>query len=298
MMRVRATDPRPCPRCGKIYRSAHTLRTHMEDKHTVCTGYRCVLCGTVAKSRNSLHSHMSRQHRGISTKDLPVLPMPSPFDPELASKLLNKAGVKVSPSELAARASPTAPRRSDLPKLDNNLSIHSHNQFPLPPSLPPHHLSLNREQNREMHNSSDPEDLRIPSSSPFSSSQHFSPPSSHTINSLANAGMKPPGVFGGSIVDTYLSMIAGAEGGNLAAAAAALSFQNTPAARAAMAAAQLSAAGMMPHNINGKEERYGSDRGDDDGELGSDAENEDMSDNEEMASSTPVAVSVNNGESN
>ena len=68
MMRVRATDPRPCPKCGKIYRSAHTLRTHMEDKHTLCPGYRCVLCGTVAKSRNSLHSHMSRQHRGISTK--------------------------------------------------------------------------------------------------------------------------------------------------------------------------------------------------------------------------------------
>lgn len=95
MMRVRATDPRPCPKCGKIYRSAHTLRTHLEDKHTVCPGYRCVLCGTVAKSRNSLHSHMSRQHRGISTKDLPVLPMPSPFDPELASRLLAKAGVKV-----------------------------------------------------------------------------------------------------------------------------------------------------------------------------------------------------------
>ena len=94
MMRVRATDPRPCPKCGKIYRSAHTLRTHMEDKHTICPGYRCVLCGTVAKSRNSLHSHMSRQHRGISTKDLPVVPMPAPFDPELASKLLSKAGVK------------------------------------------------------------------------------------------------------------------------------------------------------------------------------------------------------------
>ena len=95
VQRVRATDPRPCPKCGKIYRSAHTLRTHMEDKHTLCPGYRCVLCGTVAKSRNSLHSHMSRQHRGISTKDLPVLPMPAPFDPELASKLLSKAGVKV-----------------------------------------------------------------------------------------------------------------------------------------------------------------------------------------------------------
>ncbi|XP_043283633.1 protein abrupt isoform X2 [Venturia canescens] len=113
-MRVRATDPRPCPQCGKIYRSAHTLRTHLEDKHTICPGYRCVLCGTVAKSRNSLHSHMSRQHRGISTKDLPVLPMPSAFDPELASRLLAKAGVKVSPAELRARASPTGPRRNDM----------------------------------------------------------------------------------------------------------------------------------------------------------------------------------------
>ncbi|KYN09217.1 PREDICTED: protein abrupt-like isoform X1 [Trachymyrmex cornetzi] len=114
MIRVRATDPRPCPKCGKMYRSAHTLRTHLEDKHTVCPGYRCVLCGTVAKSRNSLHSHMSRQHRGISTKDLPVMPMPSKFDPELASRLLAKAGVKVSPAELRARASPTASRRSDM----------------------------------------------------------------------------------------------------------------------------------------------------------------------------------------
>ncbi|XP_050458311.1 protein abrupt isoform X2 [Cataglyphis hispanica] len=114
LIRVRATDPRPCPKCGKMYRSAHTLRTHLEDKHTVCPGYRCVLCGTVAKSRNSLHSHMSRQHRGISTKDLPVLQMPSQFDPELASRLLAKAGVKVSPAELRARASPTASRRSDM----------------------------------------------------------------------------------------------------------------------------------------------------------------------------------------
>lgn len=113
-MRVRATDPRPCPKCGKIYRSAHTLRTHLEDKHTICPGYRCVLCGTVAKSRNSLHSHMSRQHRGISTKDLPVLPMPSPFDPEMASKLLAKAGVSITAAELRARASPTGTRRSDM----------------------------------------------------------------------------------------------------------------------------------------------------------------------------------------
>lgn len=60
---------------------------------------------------------MSRQHRGISTKDLPVLPMPSPFDPDLASKLLAKAGVQISPSELRARASPTGTRRSDM-KMD------------------------------------------------------------------------------------------------------------------------------------------------------------------------------------
>lgn len=58
---------------------------------------------------------MSRQHRGISTKDLPVLPMPSPFDPDLASRLLAKAGVKISPAELRARASPTSgTRRSDI----------------------------------------------------------------------------------------------------------------------------------------------------------------------------------------
>ncbi|CAL8070022.1 unnamed protein product [Orchesella dallaii] len=101
--RIRATDPRPCPKCGKIYRSAHTLRTHLEDKHTICPGYRCVLCGTVAKSRNSLHSHMSRQHRGISTKDLPVIPMPAPFDPELANRLLAKigGGAKVDVSRYA-----------------------------------------------------------------------------------------------------------------------------------------------------------------------------------------------------
>lgn len=42
------------------------------------------------------------------------MPMPSKFDPELASRLLAKAGVKVSPAELRARASPTASRRSDM----------------------------------------------------------------------------------------------------------------------------------------------------------------------------------------
>ena len=40
--------------------------------------------------------------------------MPSPFDPELASRLLAKAGVKISPAELRARASPTGTRRPDM----------------------------------------------------------------------------------------------------------------------------------------------------------------------------------------
>ncbi|XP_026726683.1 protein abrupt-like isoform X2 [Trichoplusia ni] len=208
LLRVRATDPRPCPKCGKIYRSAHTLRTHLEDKHTVCPGYRCVLCGTVAKSRNSLHSHMSRQHRGISTKDLPVLQMPTKFDPELASHLLAKAGVKVSPEQLRARASPTGPRRSDI-KLDAKSAA---------------------SESSSICGDNDNDDL---SQSRYQDSLPVSPPH---INNLANttitkvpavravtaktmenlphglsAGLKhddyPPGYGGSALLDTYLQYI-------------------------------------------------------------------------------------------
>ncbi|QQP35804.1 Putative LOC100117648, partial [Caligus rogercresseyi] len=258
-MRVRATDPRPCPKCGKIYRSAHTLRTHMEDKHTICPGYRCVLCGTVAKSRNSLHSHMSRQHRGISTKDLPVVPMPAPFDAGLASRLFQKAGVKVTPSELAARASPTAPRRSDLPKLDSNfLNLQQAHQFPLPPSMP-----------RSGGSEGDAEDLRIPYAR-----QHLSFPPKE-LSQGHGSGIPPPGM-GSSLLDTYLSMIAAAGEGNMAAAA--FNFHHMPpAGRAALVAA--AAGGGL--SANGADKDPGSDR---EGELGSDADNEDLSDSEEHTS--------------
>ena len=74
-----------------------------------------------------------------------------------------------------------------------------------------------------------------------------------------------------------------------AAVSAALNFQN-----GSMAAAQLS--GMMPP-MNGKDDRYGSDR-EDEGELGSDAENDDMSDNEDIPSSTALSVPINNGDHN
>ncbi|XP_065083552.1 protein abrupt isoform X2 [Ochlerotatus camptorhynchus] len=172
-MRVRATDPRPCPKCGKIYRSAHTLRTHLEDKHTVCPGYRCVLCGTVAKSRNSLHSHMSRQHRGISTKDLPVLPMPSPFDPDLASRLLAKAGVKISPSELRARASPTGTRRNDgSMKLEMRSGVDGED-FDDPEDLTMSQQSSHSESQRRFHESM----MGMSPSIPFGDVSAFSHPS-------------------------------------------------------------------------------------------------------------------------
>ena len=61
-----------------------------------------------------------------------------------------------------------------------------------------------------------------------------------------------PGLGGSALLDTYLSMIAAADG-NVAAAAAAFNFQNTPAARAAAMAAAAAAAGMIP--MNGKEDR-------------------------------------------
>ncbi|XP_018561076.1 protein abrupt-like isoform X2 [Anoplophora glabripennis] len=198
MMRVRATDPRPCPKCGKIYRSAHTLRTHLEDKHTICPGYRCVLCGTVAKSRNSLHSHMSRQHRGISTKDLPVLPMPAPFDPELASRLLAKAGVKISPAELRARASPTGPRRSDV-KLDAKSA----------------YSGAASEAGSSICGDNDPEDLTVSHPRFNASGQAVAAKSIDSLQNLSKepypAPLAPPvsgaNSTGSAILDTYLQFI-------------------------------------------------------------------------------------------
>lgn len=121
------------------------------------------------------------------------------------------------------------------------------------------------------------------SSSPYSSSP-FSSPSSNPVTSFPlMGGIRPPnpkdfpGMGGSALLDTYLSMIAAAGEGNVAAAAAAFNLQNSAGAagaRAAMAAAA-AAAGMMP--MNGKDPRYGSDQEEADGELGSDAENDDIS---------------------
>ncbi|KAK2722185.1 protein abrupt-like [Artemia franciscana] len=223
LMRVRATDPRPCPQCGKIYRSAHTLRTHLEDKHTVCPGYRCVLCGTVAKSRNSLHSHMSRQHRGISTKDLPVLPMPAPFDPVLASVLLAKAGVKVSPAELAARASPTgASPRGRTADLRLELKVGSGNNGLMredPEDLSARSRLRDRSGSESSRNEHHSYDLsRTPSKTgqkpaiPFMQhnwlDQGGMPPPMNLNTASAMAAVASANGTGSALLDTYLQLIA------------------------------------------------------------------------------------------
>merc|ERR1712156_429299 len=188
--------------------------------------------------------------------------MPSPFDAELASKLLAKAGVKVSPNELAARASPTAPRRSDLPKLDSSL-LHNmqQQQFPLPASMPP--ASVAAVAASMMHNTtssnngnadtsrpvglmgSDSEDLRVPNSLPFMNR-----------GAIGGPGGAPPGPhpmagphMGSALLDTYLSMIAAA-GGDSNSMAAALGAFPGRAAAFAQAASQLSASGAQQKTEN------------------------------------------------
>ena len=104
------------------------------------------------------------------------------------SRLLAKAGVKVSPQELAARASPTAPRRSDLPKLDSSLLHSNSQQFPIPASMPP--ASMAAVAASMMHNnggpddnsrSGNPEDLRVPTSSPFLNRGAMGGPGGHPM---------------------------------------------------------------------------------------------------------------------
>ena len=177
-------------------------------------------------------------------------------------RLLAKAGVKVSPSELAARASPTAPRRSDLPKLDSSLlHMNSQQQFPLPASMPPSTVAAMAAS--MMHNNSnnstdtrDPEDLRVPGG----------------VGGVGNpflgrggplGGIPPvPGAagphMGSALLDTYLSMIAAA-GGDSNSMAAALGAFPGRAAAFAQAASQLSASGAQQKTENTPQGKLGSD---------------------------------------
>lgn len=204
-------------------------------------------------------------------------------------RLLAKAGVKVTPSELAARASPTAPRRSDLPKLDSSLlHMSSQQQFPLPASMPP--ASVAAVAASMMHNSNngnnmvdpnrDPEDLRVPTSSPF-------------LNRGAMGGPAPPHpmaghpAMGSALLDTYLSMIAAAGGDSNTMAAALGSFPGRAAAFAAQAAqaAQMGVSSTIVSSLiktdlkaNGKDDERSASEDREDEAIASDA---DISDTEE-----------------
>ncbi len=244
--------------------------------------------------------------------------MPAPFDAELASRLLAKAGVKVraqslqvahyptraesdcyfetgfvsqvSPNELAARASPTAPRRSDIPKLDSNLlNLHSSQQFPLPASGPGGSATVMLHGRAINTGGSEAEDLRVPNASPFGHSlAHMRSGLNH--KDFGGAAHGAAGSMGSALLDTYLSMIAAAGGDNNMAAA----LNSFPAGRAAAfaAAAQAAASGrrlgrddLGGLNGDGKDVDGRSisdrDRDDEAGELGSDADISDTEDNDQ-----------------
>lgn len=141
--------------------------------------------------------------------------MPSPFNPELASQLLAKAGVKVSPAELRARASPTGPRRGDM-------------RLEMPRGAP-------SEAGSSICGGDDPEDLTVPMSLRYSSP---TPNNNTVITKIGSNGKTavaaksmdlmhphrepntaplhpPPGFLpshnsatGSAILDTYLQLIA------------------------------------------------------------------------------------------
>ncbi len=115
------------------------------------------------------------------------------------------------------------------------------------------------------------------------------PPVSGIGKDFPGTGIGGPG---SALLDTYLAMISAAGEGNMAAAAAALNFQNNPAAARAAAMA-MAASGLHFGALNGGKDGgigvgsgYGSDREDGEGELGSDAENDDISE----AGDPPVVI--------
>ena len=217
-------------------------------------------------------------------------------------RLLAKAGVKVSPGELAARASPTAPRRSDLPKLDSSL-LHTQQQFPLPASVPPASVAA------MMHNANnggnlgegmnpmqrtpggDPEDLRVPTTSPFLNRGAMGGPGGAHHPMAGHPGM------GSALLDTYLTMIAAAGGDSSTMAAALGSFPGRAAAfaQAAQAAQQMGGplgaavnlAGKLDLKANGKDDERSVSEDREDEAMASDA---DISDTEEGLEPVPMAM--------
>lgn len=182
--------------------------------------------------------------------------MPAPFDPDLASRLLAKAGVKVSAAELRARASPTGPRRSDV-------RLEARNNGP---------IGDRYSEGGSLCGGDDPEDLsvtnsRFTMSPPHIVSHHLGgavitkvPPKANqpkSIDSIAHnlVGREmpptppvPPASTGSAILDTYLQLIAENSGGMLT-----ISTEQAAAAAAHAAAAHhakmAAMAGMNHHDM-------------------------------------------------
>lgn len=200
----------------------------------------------------------------------------------------------MSPSELAARASPTAPRRSDLPKLDSSLlHMGSQQQFPLPASMPPTSVAALASM---MHNSeggrhSDAEDLRLPSN--FlgrGSAMGHAHAMAAAAAAAAASGSHPGSGMGSALLDTYLSMIAAAGGDSSSMAAALGSFPGR-AGLFAQAASQMhapgSGSGLKASALNGKNSDERSDELDRE-EIASDADISDSEDVPEDNKNMPV----------
>ena len=59
-----------CNICGKLYRNAYNLRTHMEVMHTTHVQAQCPMCGIKVKNKKTLAGHIKRIHEQVEPKYL------------------------------------------------------------------------------------------------------------------------------------------------------------------------------------------------------------------------------------
>ena len=58
-----------CPACGKTLSTAHGLRRHINDRHTLhLTPYQCYICQKEYRTPNSLQNHFYTYHKGVQTQ--------------------------------------------------------------------------------------------------------------------------------------------------------------------------------------------------------------------------------------
>ena len=62
------TEDVACYICGKVLRRT-SLRRHVVDRHLPGQQTPCQLCGKIFKTANSLSTHMNAFHKGFKTKE-------------------------------------------------------------------------------------------------------------------------------------------------------------------------------------------------------------------------------------